>query len=136
MQINYLCISYVLFVDIFAKSFDYSVSMNFLIAVFLPVSQFIPTPPFINFGEFYQPPCFLHPPCLLFWPKFATLIVYSARPFYLKLESNFRILLMCSTPCNISEILKFHCYFKKYILVYPGHYEVYCYQDFYYEDSY
>ena len=76
--------------------------MKFLIAVFLPVSQFIPTPPFINFGKFYQPPRLLHRPCLLFWPKFATL------PFYLKLESNSRILFMCSTPCNISEILKFH----------------------------
>ena len=49
--------------------------MKFLIAVFLPAS------PFINFGDFCQPPR------LLFWPKFANLLVYSALPFYLKLES-------------------------------------------------
>ena len=78
MQINYLCISYVLFVDIFTKSFDDFISMKFLIAVFLPASPFIPTSPFINFGDFCQPPC------LLFWLKFASL---PGRPFYLKLES-------------------------------------------------
>ena len=50
--------------------------MKFLIAVFLPAS------PFINFGDFCQPPR------LLFSPKFASLPVYSALPFYLKLESN------------------------------------------------
>ena len=45
MQINCLCISYVLFADIFTR---------FLIAVFLPAS------PFINFGDFWQPPRLLH----------------------------------------------------------------------------
>ena len=58
-------------------------SMKFLIVVFLPVS------PFINFGDFCEPPRLLHPPRLLFWPKFAILPVYSAFPFYLKLESTF-----------------------------------------------
>ena len=50
--------------------------MKFLIALFLPAS------PFINFGDFCQPPR------LLFSPKFASLPVYSALPFYLKLENN------------------------------------------------
>ena len=58
--------------------------MKFLIAVFLPASPFIPTSPFINFGDFCQPP---NPSRLLFWPKFASLSVYSVLPFYLKLES-------------------------------------------------
>ena len=40
MQINYLCISYVLFVDIFTKSFDDFITMN---AVFSPASPFSPT---------------------------------------------------------------------------------------------
>ena len=57
-------------------------SMKFLIVVFLPAS------PFINFGDLCQPPRLLHPPPrLLFWRKFASLPVYSALPFYLKLES-------------------------------------------------
>ena len=89
MLINYLCISYVLFVDIFTKSFDGFISMKFLIAVFLPASPFIPTSLFINFGDFCQPRL-LHPPCLLFWPKFASLLVYYALPLYLKLESNLK----------------------------------------------
>ena len=76
MQINYLCTSYVLFVDIFTRSFDDFISMKFLIAVFLPAS------PYINFGDFWQPPR------LIFWLKFASLPVYSALPFYLKLENN------------------------------------------------
>ena len=54
---------------------DFSISMPQPVAVFLPVS------PFINFGDFRQPPR------LLSWPKFASLSVYSALPFYLKLES-------------------------------------------------
>ena len=54
--------------------------MKFLIAVFLPASPFIPTSPFINFGDFCQTPR------LLFWLKFASLPVYSALLFYLKLE--------------------------------------------------
>ena len=45
MWINYLCISYVLFVDIFTRSFDDLISMKFLIAVSLPASLFIPTSP-------------------------------------------------------------------------------------------
>ena len=49
-------------------------------AVFLPASLFILTSPFINFGNF-------HPPRFLFWPKFASLPVYSALSFYLKLEN-------------------------------------------------
>ena len=61
--------------------------MKFLIAVFLKVSPFIPTSLFINFGDLCQPPCLLHPPRLLFWLKFASLPVYSALSFYLKLES-------------------------------------------------
>ena len=94
--VNYLCISYVLFVDISTRSFDDFVSMNFLIAGFLPASPFILTFPFINFGDFCQLPCLLHPPRLLFWPKFAGLPVYSALPFYLKLES------MGISPAKIS----------------------------------
>ena len=74
MQINYICIFYVLFVDIFTRSFDDFISVKFLIAVFLPVS------PFINFGDFCQPPRLLHPPRLLLWPKFARLPVYFAPP--------------------------------------------------------
>ena len=54
---------------------DFSISMPQPVAVFLPAS------PFINFGDFRQPPR------LLFWPKFVSLSVYSALPFYLKLES-------------------------------------------------
>ena len=80
MQINYLCISFVLFANISIRSFDDFISMKFLIAVSLPASSFIPTSPFINFGDFCQPPR------LLFWPKFASLSVYFALPFYLKLE--------------------------------------------------
>ena len=87
MQINYLCISYVFVVDIFTRSFDDFISIQFLIAVFLSASPFIPTSLFINFGDFCQPPRLLHPPRLLFWPQFASLSVYSALPFYLKLES-------------------------------------------------
>ena len=49
--------------------------MKFLIAVLLPVS------PFINFGDFCQLPR------SLFRQKFVSLPVYSALPFYLKLES-------------------------------------------------
>ena len=49
---------------------------------------FIPTSPFINFGDFCQPPRLFHPTRLLLWPKFASLLVYSALPFYLKLESS------------------------------------------------
>ena len=82
MQINYFCISYVLFVDILTRSFDDFISVKFLIAVFLPVS------PFINFGDFCQPPRLLHPLRLLFWLKFARFPVYSALPFYLKLETS------------------------------------------------
>ena len=55
--------------------------MEFLIAVFLLAS------PFINFGDFS--PLLLHSPRLLFWPKFASLPVYSALLFDLKLESNY-----------------------------------------------
>ena len=61
--------------------------MKFLIAVFLPVFLFIPTSPFINFGDFCQSPRLLYPSFLLFWSKFVSLPVYSALPFYLKLES-------------------------------------------------
>ena len=61
--------------------------MKFLIAVFLPTSPFIPTSLLINHRDFFQPPHLLHPLCLLFCPKFASLRVYSALPFSLKLES-------------------------------------------------
>ena len=54
---------------------------------FFPGSLFIPTALFTNFGDFCQPPRLLHPPPLLFWPKFTSLPVNSAFPFYLKLES-------------------------------------------------
>ena len=92
MQINYLCISYVLFVDIFTRSFDDFISMKFLIAVFLSAFPFVPTSLFINFEDFCQPPRLLHPPRLLFWPQFASLSVYSALPFYLKLESKYLLI--------------------------------------------
>ena len=95
MQINYLCISYVLFVDIFTRSFDDFISMKFLIAVFLPASLFIPTCPFINFGDF------CHPRRLLFLPKFSSLLLYSALPFYLKLDSRW----MCWWDCWQSDKL-------------------------------
>ena len=52
-----------------------------IITVFLPASPFIPISPLINFRDFCQPPR------LLFWPKFTSFPVYSALPFYLKLES-------------------------------------------------
>ena len=64
MLINYLRISYVLFVDIFTRLFDDFFSMKFLIAVFLPASPVIPTSAFINFGDFCQPHRLLHPLCL------------------------------------------------------------------------
>ena len=54
--------------------------MEFLIAAFLPASPFIPTSPFINLGDF-----------LLFWSKFASLPVYSALTFYLKLGGVFEL---------------------------------------------
>ena len=60
----YLCIYYVLFVDIFTRSFDDFISMKFLIVVFLPASPFIPTSPFINFGDSCQPPRLFRPPLL------------------------------------------------------------------------
>ena len=80
--INYLCISYVLFVDIFTRSFDDFILMKFPIAVFFPAS------PFITFGDFCQLPRLLHPPRLLFWSNSASLTVYSTLPFYLKLDSS------------------------------------------------
>ena len=44
---------------------------------------------FANFGYFCQHFChLLHPPNLLFWPKSASLFVYSVVPYYSKLESN------------------------------------------------
>ena len=104
MQINYLCISFVLSVDIFIRSFDDSILIKFLIAVFLPAPPFIPTFPFINFGGFCQPPCLLRLPRLLFWPKFASLPVYSALPFYLKLESKYR----AKWSSNISQTWDFY----------------------------
>ena len=79
--------------------------MKFLIVVFLPAS------PFINFGDFFAnlPVYYTLPvyyfdwnlpaypfiilteicqhPRLLFWLKFASIPVYSALSFYLKLES-------------------------------------------------
>ena len=61
--------------------------MKFLIDVIWSASPFIPTFPFVNFGDSYQPSRLLHPSRLLFWPKFASLLVYSALPFYLTLES-------------------------------------------------
>ena len=64
--VNYLCIPYVLFVDIFTRSFDDFVSMKFLNAVFLQAFPFIPTSLFINFGDFCQPPSLLQPPRLSF----------------------------------------------------------------------
>ena len=85
LHIDELCISYVLFVDVFTRSFDGFISKKFLIAVFLPASRFIPTFPLINFGDFRTR--LLHPPRLLFWPKFASLPVYFALPFYLKFKS-------------------------------------------------
>ena len=48
---------------------------------------YIPTSPFTNFGDFCQAPRLLHPSHLSFWPKFASLPVYSTLPFYLKLKS-------------------------------------------------
>ena len=57
---NYLCISYVLFVDIFTRSFDDLISVKFLIVVFLPAS------PFIKIEDFCQPPGLMHRPRLLF----------------------------------------------------------------------
>ena len=79
----YLCISYVLFVYIFTRLFNDFISMNFLIAVFFPVSPFIPMSSFLNLGDFCQPLYSLHPPRFLFWPKFASLSIYSALPFLL-----------------------------------------------------
>ena len=86
MLINHLCI-YVLFVDIFTRSFNDFISTNLPISVYLQAHPFIPTSPFINFVGFCQPPRLLHPPRLLFWLKFASLPGYSTLPFYLKLES-------------------------------------------------
>ena len=86
MLINHLCI-YVLFVDIFTRSFNDFISTNLPIAVFLQANPFIPTSPFINFVDFCQPPRLLYPPRLLFWLKFASHPGYSTLPFYLKLES-------------------------------------------------
>ena len=92
---KYLCISYVLFVDISTRSSDDLISMKFLIAVFLPASPFIRTCPFINFGDFCQRPHLLHPPSLLFWPKFASLLVYFVLLFYLKLDSMILEFMVC-----------------------------------------
>ena len=66
MQINYLCISYVLFADIFTRPFDDFISMKFLIAVFLPASPFIPTFPFINFEDFSNLPVYCTLPVYYF----------------------------------------------------------------------
>ena len=54
---------------------------------------FLPVCPFINCGDFCQPPR------LLFWPKFASLPVYSTLPFYLKLES--RCIVNCCPVCHV-----------------------------------
>ena len=61
---NYLCTSYVLFVDIFARFFNDFISMKFLIAMFLPASLFIQTS------------------CLLTLKIFANLPVYCTLPDY------------------------------------------------------
>ena len=53
MQINYHCIFYVLFVDIFTSSFDDFFTMIFLIAVFLPASPFIAPSPVIILVEIF-----------------------------------------------------------------------------------
>ena len=71
---------------------------------FWPVPPFIPTFPFIKFGGFCQPPCWLRRPRLLFWPKFASLPVYSVLPFYLKLESKCR----AKWSSNISQTWDFY----------------------------
>ena len=94
------------------RSFDYFISMKFLIVLFLPVSPFTPTSPFINFEDLCQPPRLLHPLCLLFWPKFASLPVYFALPLYLKLESIYKFEgngyvnwfhILVSHPCKIDR---------------------------------
>ena len=64
MQINYHCIFYVLFVDIFTSSFDDFFTMIFLIAVFLPASPFIAPSPVIILVEILQLPCLFSPPLL------------------------------------------------------------------------
>ena len=73
--------------------------MKFLIAVFLVAS------PFIYFGDFCQPPL------LLFWPKFASLLVYSALPFYLKFEGNAKSARMSRTRFDSVQNL----FIRKYV---------------------
>ena len=84
MQINYLCISYLLFVDIFTKSFDDFISMN---AVFSPASlfffnlpvyelrRFLPASPYIApsplfLAKICQPPRLFRPPLLFETPEY------------------------------------------------------------------
>ena len=82
------------------------ISMKFLVAVFLPASLFILTFPFINFEDFCKPPRLLHPPRLLFWPKFSSLTVCSALPFYLKLETTYiHMYLYLHSHIKISRVL-------------------------------
>ena len=71
---------FVLFVDIFTRSFDDFISTKFLIAVFC------------------------HPPRILFWPKFASLPAYFALPFNLKLESKWE------TPVKFVLIFDLLCF--------------------------
>ena len=92
MQINYLCISYVPFVDIFTRSFDDFISVKFLIAVFFPASPFQP-PCLLTLEIFANLLVYCTLPVYYFIPKFARLPVCSALPppparFYLKLDSN------------------------------------------------
>ena len=71
MWINYLCISYVLFVYIFIRSFDDFISMKFLIEILQPLRlltleifanfPFYCTLLFIILAEICQPPCLFRP---------------------------------------------------------------------------
>ena len=82
------------------------ISMKFLVAVFLPASPFILTFPFINFEDFCKSPRLLHPPRLLFWPKFSSLTVCSALPFYLKFETTYiHMYLYLHSHIKISRVL-------------------------------
>ena len=67
LDVDKLCISYVLFVDIFSRSFNDFISIKFLIAVFLPASpsiNFIAPSPFITLTETCKPARLFRPPFL------------------------------------------------------------------------
>ena len=66
MQINFLCISYVLLVDIFTRSFDDFIPMKFLIALFLRATRSFQAPRLLTLEVFANLPVYCTLPVYYF----------------------------------------------------------------------